>query len=105
MATGRADYVLGYQVIIPQRQTDPPPPEKAPCVSADHGLQPLRVTSVRRAPPSDIDHARHAVAWLEGRASCSKSRIHHEMRRAPEAQTALAAFFASSSAAGTLTHR
>ena len=82
-----------------RRQNGPPPPlppRERPCVSADHGLQPLRVTSMRRAPPSDIDHARHAVAWLEGRAPCSKSRIHHEMRRAPEAQTTAYAFFASS---------
>ena len=83
----------------------PPLPARGLVSALNHGLQPLRVTSMRRAPPSDIDHAGHAVAWLEGRAPCSKSRIHHEMRRAPEAQTALAAFFASSSAAGTLIHR
>ena len=73
------------------------------CHRAHHGLQPLTMTSVHRAPRTRTEHAGHAVDWLEGRVPCSKFRIHHEMRRAPEPQTTAAAFFVTSSALRTLT--
>ena len=89
---------------LPQKSPPPTLPKKGPCVSADHGLQPLTMTSVHRAPRTRTEHARHAVDWLEGRVLKSKVRIHHEMRRAPEPQTTAAAFFVTSSALGILTH-
>ena len=74
------------------------------CHRAHHGLQPLTMTSVHRAPRTRTEHARHAVDWLEGRVPQSKFRIHHEMRRAPEPQTTVSGIFVTSSALGTLTH-
>ena len=54
----------------------------------------LRVTAHRTR--AGIEHARHAVAWLEGRVRLFNRSFGSTMK-APEPQTAIAAFFASSS--------
>ena len=70
-----------------------PPPPRGPCVSADHGLQRLRVTAVRLAPRGAPEHAHHAVVLLEGRAPWTKFRMHLETRRAAETTTGAGRFF------------
>ena len=75
------------------RGPSPPPERPLSCVSADHGLQRLRVTAVRLAPRGAPEHAHHAVVLLEGRAPRTKFRMHLETRRAAETTTGAVRFF------------
>ena len=77
----------------PATRGPPPPVQRGPCVSADHGLQRLRVTAVRLAPRGAPEHAHHAVVLLEGRAPWTKFRMHLETRRAAETTTGAGRFF------------
>ena len=97
-----ADADLGYNVIIPGRQTDPPPPAKRDTATFSRELQRLRVTAVRLAPRCAPVHAHHAVVQLEGRAPWMKFRIHLETRRAAETTNVRLRIFMSRSA---LQHR
>ena len=85
--------ILGYQVIIPRRQTDPPPPANRDTATFSRELQRLRVTAVRLAPRCAPVHAHHAVVQLEGRAPWTKFRILLETRRAAETTNGDVRFF------------